>query len=105
LEINVDLTPFKSPQLKKLYWRKPMWKLVVGFIVFAGLALYVISKGGDSLDMSGEKHGADAVHSPAPAPAAAPAAPAAADAAPAAPATTPAAPATTPAAAPAPASK
>ena len=81
-----------------------MWKLVVGFIVFAGLALYVISKGGDSLDMSGEKHGAEAVHSPAPAPAAAPAAPAAADAA-AAPATTPAAPATTPAAAPAPASK
>jgi hypothetical protein len=101
-QINVDLTPFKSPQLKKLYWRKPMWKLVVGFIVFAGLALYVISKGGDSLDMSGEKHGAEAVHSPAPAPAAAPATPAAADAAPAAPATTPA---ITPAAAPAPASK
>ena len=71
-----------------------MWKLVVGFIVFAGLALFVISKGGDSLDMSGEKHGAEAVHSPAPEPAA-PAAPAAADAAPA----------TTPAAAPAPASK
>ena len=64
-----------------------MWKIVVGFIVFAGLALFVISKGGDSLDMSGEKHGAEAVHSPAPAPAA------------------PAAPATTPAAAPAPASK
>ena len=77
-----------------------MWKLVVGFIVFAGVALFVISKGGDSLDMSGEKHGAEAVHSPAPAPAA-PAAPAAADAAPAA----PAAPATTPAAAPAPTSK
>ena len=72
-----------------------MWKLVVGFIVFAGVALFVISKGGDSLDMSGEKHGAEAVHSPAPA---APAAPTAADAA-------PAAPATTPAAAPAPASK
>ena len=71
-----------------------MWKIVVGFIVFAGLALFVISQGGDSLDMSGEKHGAEAVHSPAPAPAA-PAAPAAADAAPA----------TTPAAAPAPASK
>ena len=71
-----------------------MWKIVVGFIVFAGLALFVISKGGDSLDMSGEKHGAEAVHSPAPAHAA-PAAPAAADAAPA----------TTPAAAPAPASK
>ena len=81
-----------------------MWKLVVGFIVFAGLALFVISKGGDSLDMSGEKHGAEAVHSPAPAPAApaATATPAAADAATAAPATTPAA---APAAAPAPASK
>ena len=81
-----------------------MWKVVVGFIVFAGVALFVISKGGDSLDMSGEKHGAEAVHSPAPAPAApaATAAPAAADAAPAAPASTPAA---APAAAPAPASK
>jgi hypothetical protein len=57
-----------------------MWKIVVGFVVFAGLSLYVISKGGDSLDMSGEKHGADAVHSEpakAAAPAAAPAAPAA----------------------------
>ena len=53
-----------------------MWKLVVGFVIFAGLALYVISKGGDSLDMSGEKHGADAVHvepAKADAPAAAPA--------------------------------
>ena len=79
-----------------------MWKIIVGFTVFAGLALFVISQGGDSLDMSGEKHGAEAVHSPAPAPAAAPAAPTAADAAPAAPATTPAA---APAAAPAPASK
>ena len=67
-----------------------MWKLVVGFAVFAALALFVISKGGDSLDMSGEKHGGDAVHAPAPAPAAAPAeAPAATTpaAAPAAPAT------------------
>ena len=69
-----------------------MWKIAVGFAVFAGLALFVISKGGDNLDMSGEKHGADAVHAPAPAPAAAPApaeapaAPAAAPAAPAAPA-------------------
>jgi len=39
-----------------------MWKIAVGFAIFAGLALWVISKGGDSLDMSGEKHGADAVH-------------------------------------------
>lgn len=33
-----------------------MWKIVVGFIAFAGLALYLLSKGGD-IDMSGEKHG------------------------------------------------
>ena len=39
-----------------------MWKIVVGFVIFAALAVYVISQGGDSLDMSGEKHGADAVH-------------------------------------------
>ena len=32
----------------------PVWQ--------TGVALFVISKGGDSLDMSGEKHGADAVH-------------------------------------------
>lgn len=48
-----------------------MWKIIVAFIAFAALALFVIMKGGDSLDMSGEKHGAEAVHAPA-----APAAPA-----------------------------
>ena len=55
-----------------------MWKIAVGFAIFAGLALFVISKGGDNIDMSGEKHGADAVHvepakAAAPAPAASPA--------------------------------
>ncbi len=44
-----------------------MWKIVLGFIVFAAAALYVINQGGDKLDMSGEKHGADAVHAPEPA--------------------------------------
>ncbi len=73
-----------------------MWKIAVGFAVFAGLALFVISKGGDNIDMTGEKHGAEAVHAPAPAAPAAAEAPAAAPAA-----TAPAA----PAAAPAPASK
>jgi hypothetical protein len=34
-----------------------MWKIVVGFIVTAGLALFLLSRGGD-IDMSGEKHGA-----------------------------------------------
>jgi len=58
-----------------------MWKIAVGFAVFAGLALFVISKGGDSVDMTGEKHGSEVVHAPAPAaPAEAPAAPAAAPA-------------------------
>ncbi|MDB5886852.1 MAG: hypothetical protein JWR74_3023 [Polaromonas sp.] len=33
-----------------------MWKIVVGFIVFAGLAIYLLNKGGD-IDISGEKHG------------------------------------------------
>ena len=42
-----------------------MWKIALGFIAFAGLAMFVILKGGDNLDMSGEKHGADAVHAPA----------------------------------------
>ncbi len=43
-----------------------MWKIAVGFVVFAGLALYVLSKGGD-IDMGGEKHGA--LRAPAQAPA------------------------------------
>jgi hypothetical protein len=33
-----------------------MWKLAVGFVIFAALAMFVIIKGGDSLDMAGEKH-------------------------------------------------
>lgn len=42
-----------------------MWKLAIAFVIFAAAALYLIAKGGDSVDMSGEKHGADAVHAPA----------------------------------------
>ena len=53
-----------------------MWKIAVGFAVFAGLALFILSKGGD-IDMSGEKHGSEATHSAAPAAAPAPAASAA----------------------------
>ena len=36
---------------------KIMWKIAVAFIIFAALAVYLLSKGGD-IDMSGEKHGA-----------------------------------------------
>lgn len=42
-----------------------MWKIVVGFVLFAALALFVLSRGGD-IDMSGEKHG-DTSHTTAPA--------------------------------------
>lgn len=62
-----------------------MWKIVVGFVVFAAISLFVIMKAGDQVDMSGEKHGADAVHVPAPAAPAAPAVEAPAAEAPAAP--------------------
>ncbi|MFM7698686.1 MAG: hypothetical protein ACKO5X_08620 [Limnohabitans sp.] len=41
-----------------------MWKLVVGFLVFAALTLFVIFKAGDQVDMGGEKHGVEAVHVP-----------------------------------------
>ena len=44
-----------------------MWKLIVGFVVFAAVALYVISQAGDKVDMGGEKHGTDATHAPLPA--------------------------------------
>ena len=58
-----------------------MLKIFIGFVIFAALAIFVIMKGGDSLDMGGEKHGADAVHAPAEAASAAPEAPASAPAA------------------------
>lgn len=31
-----------------------MWKIFAAFVVFAGLALFVIMKGGDKIDMQGE---------------------------------------------------
>ena len=67
-----------------------MWKIALGFIVFAALALFVIMKGGDSLDMSGEKHGSEATHAPEPAATKTPAAVPAADASAATPAPAPA---------------
>ena len=57
-----------------------MWKLAVGFAVFAALMLWALSKGGD-IDMGGEKHGTDATHAPTITAPAAPAAPLAASAA------------------------
>lgn len=36
-----------------------MWKIAIGFVVFAAVSLFVIVQGGDSLDMGGEKHGTE----------------------------------------------
>ena len=44
-----------------------MWKIAVGFVIFAAISLYVIMQAGDKVDMSGEKHGGDAMHAPEPA--------------------------------------
>ena len=44
-----------------------MWKIAVGFVIFAAISLFVIMKAGDKVDMSGEKHGGDTTHAPAPA--------------------------------------
>lgn len=39
-----------------------MWKIALAFVAFAALAIFILSQGGD-IDMGGEKHGADAIHS------------------------------------------
>ena len=38
-----------------------MWKMAIGFAVFAAIALFVIFQAGDKIDMSGEKHGVEAI--------------------------------------------
>ena len=39
-----------------------MWKLLVAFIVFAGVALFVLKKSGGNIDMGGEKHDVSTPH-------------------------------------------
>ena len=52
-----------------------MWKLIVGFIAFAALALFILTKSGGNIDLSGEKHDVAGGHdAPASAATAAPAA-------------------------------
>ena len=34
-----------------------MWKMLLGFIAFAVLAVFLLMKGGGNVDMGGEKHG------------------------------------------------
>ncbi len=38
-----------------------MWKIAIAFAVFAAFALFVISRAGDKVDMSGEKHGTEVI--------------------------------------------
>ena len=42
-----------------------MIKIILGFIVIAGLAFYLLTKPGADIDMGGEKHGIE-VHEAAP---------------------------------------
>ena len=51
-----------------------MWKLVVGFIVFAGIALWVLMNSGP-VDIGGEHAAQEAMHKDAPAAAVAPVGP------------------------------
>lgn len=33
-----------------------MWKIIVGFIAFAALAVFILSRAGGNVDLGGEKH-------------------------------------------------
>ena len=37
-----------------------MWKILIGFAVFAAAALYVLTRSGADVDLSGEKHSVEA---------------------------------------------
>ena len=39
-----------------------MWKIALAFIVFAAVALYILTKSGADVDMGGEKHSVEAPH-------------------------------------------
>jgi hypothetical protein len=43
-----------------------MWKYILGFLVFAALTIWLLSKGGD-IDMSGEQHGIEVAPAASPA--------------------------------------
>jgi len=33
-----------------------MWKLLIGFAIFAAVAVYILTKSGGDVDLGGEKH-------------------------------------------------
>jgi glucose uptake protein GlcU len=48
-------------------WRETMWKIAVGFVAFAALALFIIMQAGDKVDMRGESGGHETAEHAAPA--------------------------------------
>ena len=46
---------------------KIMWKIGIGFAIFAAVALFALMKAGDKVDMGGEKHDTGSHSTPAPA--------------------------------------
>ena len=62
-QLSVSLAAQNSAQFKP--GDPSMWKLIVGFIAFAALALYILTKSGGNIDLSGEKHDVTAGHEPA----------------------------------------
>jgi hypothetical protein len=57
---RVSLRHYRAPSISR---DTTMWKIIVAFVLFAALAMYMLSQGGD-IDMSGEKHGIEE-HAPA----------------------------------------
>jgi hypothetical protein len=41
-----------------------MWKIVVGFVLFAALALFILTKSGGNIDLGGENHNIAGAHEP-----------------------------------------
>jgi hypothetical protein len=37
-----------------------MWKVILGFVVFAALAMFVLTRSGGDIDLGGEKHSVEA---------------------------------------------
>ena len=40
-----------------------MWKLIVGFLIFAAVGIWLLTRGGGDIDLSGEKHDTGSSHS------------------------------------------
>jgi hypothetical protein len=55
--------PMRHPRLREI---SIMWKIVIGFIAFAALAIFILTRSGGDIDLGGEKHdvgaGAEAPH-------------------------------------------